>query len=88
VFSDRVRLVEVVQNLVDNAVKFMGNQARPRIEIGRRGSDADGKLILFLRDNGIGIDPKFHDQVFDLFNKLDAQTEGTGAGLALVKRIV
>ena len=88
VFSDRVRLVEVVQNLVDNAVKFMGNQARPRIEIGRRGSDADGKLILFLRDNGIGIGPKFHDQVFDLFNKLDAQTEGTGVGWVLVKRIV
>ena len=51
-------------------------------------SKSDGKPIVFWCDNGIGIDPKFHDQVFDLFNKLDAQTEGTGVGLVLVKRIV
>jgi PAS domain S-box-containing protein len=88
VHGDRVRLVEVVQNLVDNAVRFMGQQPNPRIEIGQRGNDADGKPIFFVRDNGVGIDPRYHDQVFGLFSKLDAQTEGTGIGLALVKRIV
>jgi signal transduction histidine kinase len=41
-----------------------------------------------LRDNGIGIEPQYHERVFGLFNKLDAETEGTGVGLALVKRIV
>jgi signal transduction histidine kinase len=88
VFGDRVRLVEVVQNLVDNACKFMGEQPSPLIEIGQRGAESDGKPIFFVRDNGIGIDPQYHDKVFGLFNKLDAQSEGTGVGLALVKRIV
>jgi PAS domain S-box-containing protein len=90
VYGDRARLVEVVQNLLDNAAKFMGEQPNPRIEIGQRGAlgDADGRPILFVRDNGVGIEPQYHDQVFGLFNKLDAQTEGTGVGLALVKRIV
>jgi len=88
VYGDRMRLVEVVQNLVDNACKFMGDQPEPRIEIGQRGADADGKPILFVRDNGIGIEPQYHDKVFGLFDKLDAQTEGTGVGLALVKRVV
>jgi len=88
IYGDRARLVEVVQNLVDNAIKFMGDQAHPCIEIGRRGTDAEGKPILFVRDNGIGIEPQYHERVFGLFNKLDTQSEGTGVGLALVKRIV
>jgi PAS domain S-box-containing protein len=90
VYGDRARLVEVMQNLVDNACKFMGDQTEPRIEIGQRGSDApaDGKPILFVRDNGIGIEPQHHERIFGLFNKLDAHSEGTGVGLALVKRIV
>jgi signal transduction histidine kinase len=88
VYGDHARLVEVVQNLVDNAAKFMGEQPDPRIEIGLRGTDTDGKPILFVRDNGIGIEPQYHDRVFGLFSKLDAQSEGTGIGLALVKRIV
>jgi signal transduction histidine kinase len=77
-----------VQNLIDNAAKFMGNQPHPQIEIGIHGNDNDGKPIFFVRDNGIGIDPKYHEQVFGLFNKLDLQTDGTGIGLTLVKRIV
>jgi len=88
VYGDHVRLVEVMQNLVDNACKFMGEQPNPLIEIGQRGAESDGKPILFVRDNGVGIELQYHDKVFGLFNKLDAQTEGTGVGLALVKRIV
>jgi len=88
VYGDRVRLVEVVQNLLDNACKFMGDQPRPRVEIGTCGADTDGKPILFVHDNGIGIAPQYHDKIFGLFNKLDPQSEGTGVGLALVKRIV
>jgi PAS domain S-box-containing protein len=86
--GDQARLVEVVQNLVDNAVKFMGEQTQPRIEIGQRGADDKSWPILFVRDNGIGIEPQYHERVFGLFNKLDAHTDGTGVGLALVKRIV
>jgi signal transduction histidine kinase len=88
IYGDRPRLFEVLQNLVDNAAKFMGDQPNPYIEIGQAGRTDDGKLILFVRDNGVGIDPKFHDRIFGLFDKLDPRSGGTGIGLALVKRIV
>jgi len=84
--GDRIRLVEVVQNLVDNAAKFMGSQANPRIEIGV--GTRENKVVLFVRDNGIGIDPRFHEKIFALFDKLDPKAEGTGIGLALVRRII
>jgi PAS domain S-box-containing protein len=87
VFGDRQRLLEVLQNLVDNAAKFMTSQANPRIEIGQQGEE-DGKPIFFVKDNGIGIEPQHHERVFGLFNKLDPDTEGTGVGLAIVKRII
>jgi signal transduction histidine kinase len=88
VYGDRPRLLEIWQNLIDNAAKFMGDQSAPRIEIGYTGTTQDGMPIFFVRDNGMGIDPKFTEQIFGLFNKLDARSEGTGIGLALVKRIV
>ncbi len=87
VHGDRLRLTEVLQNLFDNAVKYMGDQTDPRIEIGQRGEEA-GKPIFFVKDNGIGIAPEFHERIFGLFNKLDTTSEGTGVGLALVKRII
>jgi len=87
VYGDRPRLLEVVQNLVDNAAKFMGNQTDPRIEIGWDGEE-DGKWIFHVRDNGMGIPQEHHERIFGLFNKLDVRADGTGIGLALVKRIV
>jgi signal transduction histidine kinase len=83
---DRVRMVEVLQNLIVNAIKFLGSQPHPLIHIGRM--ERDGENIFFVRDNGIGIAPEHHDRVFGLFNKLDPQSDGTGIGLALVKRII
>lgn len=88
VYGDRQRLFEVFQNLVDNACKFMGEQPDPCIEIGQAEMTPGGFPILYVRDNGIGIDPKFQERIFGLFDKLDPHTEGTGIGLALVKRIV
>lgn len=85
-FGDRPRLVEIWQNLVENACKFMGNQETPRIEIGVENSDHE--TLFFVSDNGIGIDPRFHSKVFGLFEKLEVGGEGTGLGLTLVKRIV
>ena len=86
VFGDRLRLWEVFQNLVDNAAKFMGDQPQPRIEIGCR---RDGhETTCYVRDNGIGIDPAYHEKVFGLFDRLNPENEGTGVGLAIVKRIV
>jgi signal transduction histidine kinase len=71
---------------VDNAVKYMGDQPHPRVEIGVR-SEAT-KTVIYVRDNGIGIDPGYHEKVFGLFTKLDQKREGIGLGLAIVKRIV
>ncbi|MFT3895866.1 MAG: PAS domain S-box protein [Anaerolineales bacterium] len=86
IYGDRVRLVEIVQNLVDNSCRFMGDQADPRIDIG---VEIQGiRSVLFVRDNGMGIEPEYQERIFGLFNKLDANSEGTGIGLALVKRIV
>lgn len=47
-----------------------------------------GQLSVFVRDNGLGIDPQFHQRVFELFERLESETPGTGVGLALVQRIV
>jgi PAS domain S-box-containing protein len=87
VYGDRPRLTEVLQNLLDNAAKFMGDQKEPCIGIGCEGEE-EGKPILYVRDNGMGIAPEHFDRVFGLFNKLDPKTDGTGIGLALVKRII
>jgi signal transduction histidine kinase len=86
VHADRRRLLEVLQNLLENAVKFTGDQAHPRIEVGWR---QDGSERVFhVRDNGQGIEPRFLERVFGLFEKLDPGGEGTGVGLALVRRVV
>ncbi len=84
--GDRQRLLQVWGNLVGNAVKFTGNQAEPRIQLGLRHDGAE--VVYFVRDNGMGIDPRFANDVFDVFRKLDARAEGSGIGLAIVKRIV
>lgn len=83
---DKVRMLEVIQNLIDNAAKFMGQQTNPEIVIGAKKENET--WIFFVRDNGMGIEAAYHERVFGLFNKLDPHTEGTGVGLAIVKRIV
>ncbi len=90
VSGDRARLLQLFQNLIDNAVKFMGDESEPRIEIGTVGAGEGSATgtVCFVRDNGSGIAPDYQDQVFGLFNQLDAGAEGAGMGLALVRRIV
>ncbi len=87
VFGDRARLVQVFQNLLDNAVKFAAGAAEPLVVVESR-PPVDGKAVLVVRDNGMGIDPRHRDRAFDLFDKLDPRAEGSGVGLAVVKRIV
>ncbi|MEO5887905.1 MAG: ATP-binding protein, partial [Anaerolineales bacterium] len=88
IYGDRVRLVEVVQNLIDNAAKFSDVDQNPRIEIGTIDTDQKGHATFFVRDHGIGIQPEYQERIFGLFNKLDHNAEGTGIGLTLVKRII
>ena len=87
VFGDRIRLLEVMQNLLENSIKFMGSQVDPEVQIGSI-KDDQGESVFFVRDNGIGIEAQYQDRIFGLFNKLDSNTEGTGIGLTLVKRII
>ena len=64
----------------------MGDEPSPRVEVGmRRGGPTK---VYCVRDNGMGIEPRFHDKVFGLFERLHPEHEGTGVGLALVKRII
>jgi PAS domain S-box-containing protein len=86
VYGDRPRLVEVVQNLVENAIKFMGDQPAPRLDIGMQPRGQE--MVWYVADNGIGIDPRYQEKVFGLFERLDPTIEGTGVGLAIVKRII
>jgi len=85
-FGDRTRLREVFENLIDNAIKYMGDQAAPVVEIGTR-NNSNG-LVFYVKDNGMGIEEKYQERVFRLFEKLNPTIEGTGVGLALVKRII
>ena len=85
VSGDRIRLREVFENLIANAAKYMGKQPDPLIEIGMHGKE---NPVFFIKDNGIGIEPEYHQKIFSLFEKLDPTMEGTGIGLALVKRII
>ncbi|HOU12101.1 MAG TPA: ATP-binding protein [Anaerolineae bacterium] len=86
VIGDPPRLREVFENLLGNAAKFMGEQPHPQVEVGAR--QTANETIFYVRDNGIGIEPQYHDKVFGLFEKLNPQSEGTGVGLAIVKRII
>jgi signal transduction histidine kinase len=85
-FGDRTRLVEIWQNLVENAVKFRGVQPSSQIDIGVE-HHGDGP-VFFVRDNGIGIETKYQTKLFNIFEKLNPKMEGTGMGLAITKRIV
>ena len=86
VTADRSRLTVVFQNLIENSVKFMGDQSDPQIDIGA--TIGDDSTICYVRDNGIGIDCPNQEQIFGLFKRLNDTEDGTGIGLALVQRIV
>jgi PAS domain S-box-containing protein len=86
-FGDRARLVQVFRNLLDNAFKFVAGAAEPLVTVEAR-PPRDGKAVLAVRDNGIGIEPRHRDRVFDLFEKLEPRGAGSGIGLAVVRRVV
>lgn len=86
VYVDRRRIVEVLVNLINNSISNMGEQSHPKIHFGHR-VDA-GETVFFVKDNGEGIEPSQREKVFGLFYKVDRNSKGTGAGLAIVKRII
>ncbi len=87
VAADRTQLVQLVQNLVGNAIKFHG-QEPPQVQVSAQ--KPDEVWVFSVRDNGIGIDPKYADRIFKIFQRLHTREEysGTGIGLAVCRRIV
>ncbi len=87
VMGRRLRLIQLFQNLIGNAIKYRRQGTPPRIHIATR---SEGNMWQFcVEDNGIGIDPKYHAQVFGMFKQLNrASQDGIGVGLAISKRIV
>ncbi|MCB9644977.1 MAG: HAMP domain-containing histidine kinase [Deltaproteobacteria bacterium] len=80
------RVIQLFDNLMGNAIKYGATAPTPQIVIG--GHEDEHGLHYFVRDNGPGIPPQHHARIFGLFERLDASTEGTGIGLAIVKRIM
>jgi PAS domain S-box-containing protein len=87
VLGDDTQMMQLLQNLISNAIKFRGKEP-PRIHIGV--GQLDDRWLIFVRDNGIGIDPKFTEKVFVIFQRLHTanQYPGTGIGLAIARKIV
>jgi PAS domain S-box-containing protein len=86
VSGDRHRLLQVMTNLLDNAVRFMGDQKEPRVEVGVR--TGTGTPVFFVRDNGMGFKNENLPKVFGLYERFNPEIPGTGIGLATVKRII
>jgi len=80
------RLSQLFRELIANAIKFRGREA-PRIHLSA--SESEGGMTFSVRDNGMGIEPRYHDQIFGVFKRLHGrEISGTGMGLAVSKRIV
>jgi len=84
---DEMQIVRVFQNLIDNAIKFMGDTA-PRIHISAQQND--NKITISVKDNGIGIEQQYQDRIFTIFQRLHTKADypGTGIGLAICKRTI
>jgi PAS domain S-box-containing protein len=85
--ADATQLAQLFQNVIGNAIKFRG-AAPPKIHVDASRKDSHWQFTV--RDNGIGIDPKYQDRIFQIFQRLHTRTQypGTGVGLAICKRIV
>ena len=85
-FGNRVKLVQIWLQLIENAAKYMGDQKDPAIDIGFEQTDQE--VLFFVRDNGMGIERAYQGKIFGLFDQLDKTVGGTGLGLTLAQRIV
>lgn len=87
VLGDAAHLMLLVQSILDNAIKFRGKEP-PRVHMGV--SQVTDRWLFYVRDNGIGIDPRYTERVFVIFQRLHSRDDypGTGAGLAISRKIV
>jgi PAS domain S-box-containing protein len=86
IHCEKTRIYQVFENLIQNSIKYMGDAESPVIEVGCK--KTDGFHEFYVKDNGIGIDPQYHQKIFQIFQRLkEADAKGTGIGLAIVERI-
>jgi chemotaxis family two-component system sensor kinase Cph1 len=87
VMADNLKLVQLFQNLIDNAIKFHGEEP-PRVHVSAE--QKGNERVFSVRDNGIGIDPQYAERIFVIFQRLHTREEypGTGIGLAICGKIV
>lgn len=85
--ADATQMIQLFQNLIGNAVKFHGDN-KPEVHVGAKRNCSD--WIFSVKDNGIGIDPKYHERIFLIFQRLNGRKEypGTGIGLTICRKIV
>jgi PAS domain S-box-containing protein len=88
-WGDEVRIGQLLANLISNGLKYNRSE-KPWVEVGTLNEETGPAVTIYIRDNGIGIDPRFHTKIFQLFRRLHTQEEyeGTGAGLAICMKIV
>jgi len=86
VFADANGVHQALRNYIDNAIKFTRKVPEPTIEIGSQDTSKD--VVLWVRDNGVGFDMKYHDRIFNIFQRLNPVEDypGTGIGLAIVRK--
>lgn len=90
VYYNRKNMEQILENLIGNALKFIGNNSHPVIEVGFNGDEKGKKYIFFVKDNGIGIETAYQEKIFQIFHQINEipNPNGTGVGLSIVKRIV
>jgi signal transduction histidine kinase len=84
--ADSNGLLQSLRNYVDNAIKFTSGVPKPRIEVGSK--ETSENILIWVHDNGVGFDMKYHDRIFDIFQRLNPNDDypGTGVGLAIVRK--
>jgi len=84
--GDHSEFIQIWQNLIENSIKYRGTQPNPLIEIGIH--NINSTPTFYVKDNGVGIEPQYNDKIFEIFEQLNPDIDGSGLGLALIKRIV
>ncbi len=86
IYANESRTLQIFENFLSNALKYVHNKSGPNLRIGSK--EDEENFLIFFEDNGPGIPEAYHDKIFGLFNRLDTTMDGTGIGLAVVKRIM